>query len=243
MLPVPFIKPGDETVGAQILDDPDHHLGDLVSMLQAGPSPADVARETIGRLADGEFDQLLDEIAPGFCQTLENTQFLLEPGSRVMADTAVLLTRVQNHKKRPNGEGRWLLLDAGFNTLLDTFSYNWYYHMGSANRAADPHETFYRLGGPLCDSGDIYHDSEMLGRLPDLYALPENLAPGDLLVFFDVGAYTLEQMCQYNGQRRAAALIVQADGAVHLIRRRDSYPDLIEQDIEINPGSSKLEIE
>ncbi len=242
-LPVTFIKPGDTTVGVQILDDPDHPLGDLVSMLQAGPSPADVARETIGRLADGEFDQLLDEIAPGFCQTLENTQFLLEPGSRVMADTAVLLTRVQNHKKRPNGEGRWLLLDAGFNTLLDTFSYNWYYHMGSANRAADPHETFYRLGGPLCDSGDIYHDSEMLGRLPDLYALPENLAPGDLLVFFDVGAYTLEQMCQYNGQRRAAALIVQADGAVHLIRRRDSYPDLIEQDIEINPGSSKLEIE
>jgi diaminopimelate decarboxylase len=241
--PVTFIKPGDETVSAQIIADPDHPLGDLVSMLRAGPSPADIARETIGRLAAGQFDQMLDRIAPGFRKTVAGTRFLLEPGSRVVADTAVLLTTIHNHKKRLYGAGHWLLLDAGFNTLLDTFSYNWYYHLGSANRAADPHDTFYRLGGPLCDSGDIYHDSEMLGRLPELYALPENLAAGDRLMFFDVGAYTLEQMCQYNGQRRAAALLVRSAGDVRLIRRRDNYSDLIEQDVDIYTDSNNPEIE
>ena len=236
-LPVSFIKPGDEIAAGQIVDGSEHHLGDLVSMLQAGVTPADVAAETIGCLAEGAFDAMLAETAPGFRRTLDDTLFILEPGTRVTADTAVLLTRVQNHKIRSRGGGHWLLLDAGFNTLLDTFSYNWYYHLGSADRADDAHQAFYRLGGPLCDSGDIYHDSEKLGRLPEVYALPEGLGPGALLAFFDVGAYTLEQMCQYNSQARAAAVLIQANGSARLIRRRDSYADLIGQDIEIIPDS------
>lgn len=202
-------------------------------MLKAGPSPSDVANDTLGRLAEGDIDRYLNQLSPGFRATLSDTTFLLEPGSRVMADSAVLLTRINNQKSRPNDPADWLLLDAGFNILLDTFSYNWYFQVGSANRAAASQESNYHLGGPLCDSGDIFHDSEMLGRLPELYALPPNLVPGELLVFFDVGAYTLEQMCQYNGQRRAAALIIKADGSMGLIRRRDSYFDLIRHDIQI----------
>jgi hypothetical protein len=66
---------------------------------------------------------------------------------------------------------------------------------------------------------------------------------GDLIVFFAVGAYTLEQMCLYNGQRRAAALVIQAGGDVQLIRRSDRYPDLIEQDLEDYPDSNKVESE
>ncbi len=156
---------------------------------------------------------------------------LIEPGSSVIADTAILLATVENAKARAGD--RWLLLDAGFNTLMDILGYNWYFHAVAAGKADQPADTAYKLGGPLCDSGDVYHDSEGYGRLPDERMLPGDLKPGDLIAFMDTGGYTLEQMNQYNGQPRAAAVLVRSDGEVRLIRRRDSYTDLVAQDVEL----------
>src|SRR5690606_5710441 len=93
--------------------------------------------------------------------------------------------------------------------------------------------TPYRLGGPLCDSGDVYHDSEGYGRLPEFRLLPAGMQPGDLITFLDAGGYTLEQMNQYNGQPRAAAVMIRRDGRIQLIRRRETYADLLAHDIDL----------
>ncbi|MBA3534561.1 MAG: hypothetical protein H0T73_21795, partial [Ardenticatenales bacterium] len=159
------------------------------------PSPATVAESTVGLLEEDDFRQELEALSPGICEALTHCTLAVEPGTRIVANSAILLTTVENHKTRPATGDSWLLLDAGFNTLLDTLAYNWYFHILAATNASSPATTPYKLGGPLCDSGDIFHDSEGLGRLPDHRFLPASLGPGDLLAFLDVGGYTLEQMC------------------------------------------------
>ena len=69
-------------------------------------------------------------------------------------------------------------------------------------------------------------------RLPTQRSLPEATGPGDLVALLDVGAYTLEEMFQYCGRPRAAALIIRTDGSIRFLRRRDSMDDLIEAERE-----------
>ncbi len=176
-----------------------------------------VARES-ARAADAE--HLLDQVT-----------ILLEPGRSVIADAGLVLTTVRNIKQRPETGDIWLLTDAGYNIMLSMNNYKWYYHLISASRASAPYQRDYKVAGPLCDSGDVYFDIEREGRLPDYRKLPENVGPGEVLALLNCGAYSLAQMFHYNGRPLPAAVLVRQDGIVKLIRRRDTYEDLITNDL------------
>jgi diaminopimelate decarboxylase len=162
---------------------------------------------------------------------LEQTTILLEPGRSVIADAGLVLTTVLNMKRRPETGDVWLLTDAGYNIMLSMNNYKWYYHTISANQAGEPHDTDYKVAGPLCDSGDVYFDIERGGRLPDYRKLPANVKPGEVLALLNSGAYSLAQMFHYNGRPLPAAVMVQDNGQAVLIRRRDTYEDLITNDV------------
>jgi diaminopimelate decarboxylase len=125
----------------------------------------------------------------------------------------------------------WLLTDAGFNILLSMETYKWYYHLISASRAGKPHETPYKLAGPLCDGGDVYFDIEGLNRLPDHRLLPEGVQPGEILALLNCGAYSIAQMSQYNGRAFPAIVLVRENGEPVLVRKRDTFENLITNDI------------
>lgn len=175
----------------------------------------------------------------GFSNLLENITLLIEPGRSVIADAGICLTTVRNYKERPLPQteiqnpkskiqnDKWLLTDAGFNILLSMETYKWYYHLISASRAEDAHETAYKLAGPLCDGGDVYFDIEGLNRLPDYRLLPENVAPGEVLALLNCGAYSTAQMFQYNARFLPPVLLIRENGTVEQIRKRDSFEDLI----------------
>jgi diaminopimelate decarboxylase len=169
--------------------------------------------------------------AAGAEHLLDAVTILLEPGRSVIADAGVLLTTVRNIKRRPETGDVWLLTDAGFNLILSQTTYNWYYHLISAARADAPHDAYYKLAGPLCDSGDVYFDIEREGRLPDYRRLPANVEPGELLALLNTGAYTIAQMFPYNGRPLPAVVIVREGGRADLARRRDTYEDLLAGDI------------
>lgn len=175
-----------------------------------------VARES-ARAADAE--HLLDQVT-----------ILLEPGRSVIADAGLVLTTVRNIKSRPETGDVWLLTDAGYNIMLSMNNYKWYYHLISASRAGAPYAHDYKVAGPLCDSGDVYFDIEREGRLPDYRKLPEDVGPGEVLALLNCGAYSLAQMFHYNGRPLPAAVLI-SDGKAELIRRRDTYDDLITNDI------------
>ncbi|MBA3442201.1 MAG: hypothetical protein H0T92_20270, partial [Pyrinomonadaceae bacterium] len=140
-------------------------------------------------------------------------------------------TTVRNIKQRPETGDSWLLTDAGFNLLLSMTSYKWYYHLISAARADEPHDTDYKVAGPLCDSGDVYFDIECGGRLPDYRKLPADVQPGEVLALLNSGAYSLAQMFPYNGRPLPAAVMVRTSGSADVIRRRDTYKDLLTGDV------------
>jgi diaminopimelate decarboxylase len=162
---------------------------------------------------------------------LENVTILLEPGRSIIADTGVVLTKVQNIKRRPETDDVWLLTDAGYNLLLSMNNYKWYYHLISASRACEPVDAQYKVAGPLCDSGDVYFDIERHGRLPDYRLLPRDVKPGEVLALLNSGAYSLAQMFPYNGRPLPAAVMVRSDGKAELIRKRDTYEDLLMNDV------------
>jgi diaminopimelate decarboxylase len=193
-------------------------------MLGANLEPADVlaaalnvARES-ARAAHAE--HLLDGVT-----------ILLEPGRSIIADAGLVLTTVRNIKHRPETNDVWLLTDAGYNLLLSMNNYKWYYHLIDATRADATPDTSYKVAGPLCDSGDVYFDIERGGRLPDYRQLPAGVQPGETLALLNSGAYSLAQMFHYNGRPLPAAVMIGDAGEVKLIRRRDSYGDLVSSDV------------
>jgi D-ornithine/D-lysine decarboxylase len=174
-------------------------------------------------------------------------EILVEPGRRLVGDSAVMLSKVENTKDR--SDGRWLYLDAGYNTLVESYTYKWYYHTLTANKLMEPMQEF-RVVGPLCDNGDAFFDVDgeqtverlvkmsefrdhrellesLLIRLPRTRRLAASTAPGDLIAFLDVGAYTLDQFTPNNGKLRPEVGLIGLDGTYELIRRRDTETDLL----------------
>ncbi|HXG84359.1 MAG TPA: diaminopimelate decarboxylase [Pyrinomonadaceae bacterium] len=125
----------------------------------------------------------------------------------------------------------WLLTDAGFNILLSMETYKWYYHLISANRANEAHDTPYKVAGPLCDGGDVYFDIEGENRLPDYRFLPKNVQPDEVLALLNCGAYSVAQMFQYNARFLPPIVLIKEDKTVELIRKRDTFEDLLTNDI------------
>jgi D-ornithine/D-lysine decarboxylase len=222
---------------------PVNYLGDISTysqlpaerneMLSADFEPADAVSN-----AWNEANRFAEDC--GAAHIFDGLTLLLEPGRSIIADTGICLTSVRNQKERPVAAktenstlttDNWLLTDAGFNLLLSMETYKWYYHLISAERADEEHNFPYKVAGPLCDGGDVYFDIEGEGRLPDYRLLPKNVEPGEVLALLNAGAYTLAQASQYNGRFLPAVVLIDKNGEPQLIRKRDGFEDLINNDL------------
>jgi D-ornithine/D-lysine decarboxylase len=175
----------------------------------------------------------LDDYAAAVCAKLDaarpGLKLYIEPGRAIAGNTAVLLSRIEAEKTKlvETGRGRvaredWLMVDAGFNTILEHSSYQWYFRAVVADHCTKPPVRPFRLGGPLCDGGDVY-----AGDPGSVYRfLPMGTRAGDLLAFFDVGAYSLECMSAYNGRPQAAAYMVDERG-LNVIAARRTVEDFV----------------
>jgi diaminopimelate decarboxylase len=83
----------------------------------------------------------------------------------------------------------------------------------------------------LCDGGDVYFDLHGDSHLPDHRLLPSDVNVGEVIAMLNTGAYTMSQMTAYNGRPFPAAVLVDEGGKVEVIRRRDSYEDLLLNEI------------
>src|SRR5436190_12291323 len=214
-IPVNYLR--DRSQADQL---PEHERDMLGADLEPSVVLSEALRVARESARDVEAEHLLDRVT-----------ILLEPGRSIIADAGLVLTTVRNIKRRPETGDVWLLTDAGYNIMLSMNNYKWYYHLISASRAGELYNSEYKVAGPLCDSGDVYFDIEREGRLPDYRRLPANVAPGEVLALLNCGAYSLAQMFHYNGRPLPAAVMIDDHGKARLIRRRDTYEDLLTGDV------------
>jgi diaminopimelate decarboxylase len=240
------VDPYREALGnaLDLVDEVEAAAGVRLEFLDAGGGFAVPFVEGPPQGADDYFRSqvTLDEYAAAICGELRarrpDLALFIEPGRAIAATTGVLVTRVENEKTKRtrDGEGRavgeehWLTIDAGFNTLLEHTNYSWYFRAIAAGRAGEPADARFRLAGPLCDGGDVFAGD---GDTP-YRSFPAGTSVGDLVVFLDVGGYTLEMMSDYNARPRAGARAVTLAGDVVEVRRREIGSDLFAFDL--TPG-------
>lgn len=147
----------------------------------------------------------------------------IEPGRYLVAEAGTLVTEVRAVKRQ--GGNDFVLVDAGFNTLARPAMYGAWHPMSllpKNGRALTPAREVV-VGGPLCESGDIFtQDEEGMVRTQPL---PEAQV-GDLLLIGCAGAYGFSMSSNYNAKPRAAEVMI-CDGRAHLVRARETNADLM----------------
>jgi len=91
------------------------------------------------------------------------------------------------------------------------------------------------VGGPLCESGDVFTQDADGVVLPRL--LPAAQA-GDLLAIGDAGAYGSSMSGNYNTRPLAAEVLLENDKP-RLIRRRQSVAELLALEMEVQEAETK----
>lgn len=154
----------------------------------------------------------------------------IEPGRFLAAEAGILLTEVRAVKTM--GSTPYCLVDAGFNNLARPAMYGAYHPISLCPADQEPRdEAEYVIAGPLCESGDIFTQTE--GGFVAKHPLLEPKV-GDWLVIGCAGAYGYTMASNYNSKPLVAEVLVQ-DGKAHQIRSRQSLDSLFAN--ESIPGS------
>jgi diaminopimelate decarboxylase len=147
----------------------------------------------------------------------------IEPGRYLVAESGYLVAEIRAVKRQD--DNTFYLLDAGFNNLARPILYGSYHPLSIVPDDGDrqPPEQDVIVGGPLCESGDIFTQEE--GGFVATRRLPEAKV-GQWLVIECAGAYGFVMGSNYNSKPLAAEVLIR-DGHPYLIRRRQTFDDLI----------------
>jgi diaminopimelate decarboxylase len=147
----------------------------------------------------------------------------IEPGRYLTAEAGSLITEVRAVKRQ--GSRKYLLVDAGFNTLARPVLYGSYHPMSLCPAAGGEPEGIEEVavGGPLCESGDIF--TQLDGGYVATRPLPA-ASVGDLLVIEIAGAYGFVMASNYNSKPLPAEVLID-EGSARLVRARQTPEDLV----------------
>jgi diaminopimelate decarboxylase len=172
------------------------------------PTIADYARAVTGKL-----DSLISELG------LSRPRLIVEPGRAIVAQAGVALYRVGAVKEIP-GIKRYVCVDGGISDNIRPALYGAQYEALVANRALESGRNIVTIVGKLCESGDI------LVKDVNLAAVRQ----GDIIAIPVCGAYSIPMSSNYNAIPRPAIVMVN-QGRARLIRRRETYQDLMSLDL------------
>ncbi|MGB2940992.1 MAG: diaminopimelate decarboxylase [Candidatus Dormiibacterota bacterium] len=179
-------------------------LGIAYTRADRPPSPAEFAHV------------LADTVNEGASQRgLDLPKLLIEPGRSIVGPAGVALYTVGAIKEIP-GVRTYVAVDGGMGDNIRPKLYDAVYEAFKADAPdAEATETV-TIAGRYCESTDIL--------VKDIRMPP--LQPGDIIAMPAAGAYSLAMASNYNYNRRPAVAMVR-DGKARLIRRRETYEDLL----------------
>ncbi len=142
-------------------------------------------------------------------------RIILEPGRSISGNAGILLTKVEYIKDK------FLIVDAAMNDLLRPALYSASHEVWNLTDSALKKE-LWTIVGPICESSDFIAKDYLI-----------NAVQGDILAIKTTGAYGFVMSSNYNSRLRSAEVLVDGE-EFNIIRSRESFNDLIKNEINLN---------
>ena len=153
--------------------------------------------------------------------SLKVPEIWIEPGRSLVGDAGTSLYTIGSQKTVP-GVREYIAVDGGMSDNIRPALYDAKYDAVIANKANAAKTFMYTVAGKLCESGDkLIIDAPL-----------QQAEAGDILVMFCTGAYGYSMASNYNRVPRPAIVFVE-DGEHQLAVKRESYEDLIVNDLPL----------
>lgn len=175
---------------------------------QAGEERLDL--QALGTQMDRMFSRFAQEYG-------RQVQMKIEPGRYISAECCVLLGKA--HALKTVYGSKYAGTDLGFNVLVRPVMYDSYHDIEiyRPNGEDTGRREVVSIVGNICETGDVIARERLL---------PE-ICQDDVIGVLDAGAYGYAMSSNYNNRLRPAEVLIQEDGQVRLIRRRETTGDLL----------------
>ena len=156
--------------------------------------------------------KIIDKVGP-------KINIILEPGRSISGKAGILITKTEYIKE--SKDQNFIVVDAGMNDLMRPSLYEAWHKIEPVVESKSPTENSYKLVGPICESADQFGEGLHIA-----------VNEGDLIAIFDTGAYGFSMASNYNTRTKPAEVLV-SQGNIRLIRSRETFEDIISQEIEM----------
>ncbi|MGN1468118.1 MAG: diaminopimelate decarboxylase [Ruminococcus sp.] len=143
----------------------------------------------------------------------------IEPGRSIVGEAGITLYTVGAVKTIPNVR-TYVSVDGGMTDNIRYALYQSEYTVVNASKADKEPDQTVTVAGKCCESGDLIQENTKIATAK----------AGDTLAVLSTGAYNYSMASNYNRIPKAAIVMVK-DGKSRVIVKRESYEDLIKNDI------------
>lgn len=170
------------------------------------------------------YDQYMEQVSAAVkssCEKNHITQpfILIEPGRSIVGAAGITLYTVGGVKEI-KGIRTYVSVDGGMADNPRYALYNAPYEALIANKATQPKSLIATIAGKCCESGDLIQEHTAI----------QQTTPGDTLAVLSTGAYNYSMSSNYNRIPRPAVVLAE-EGKSRVIVRRETYEDLIRNDL------------
>ena len=142
---------------------------------------------------------------------------MFEPGKFMVSESGYFF--VTTNLTKQTTSTIFASVDSGFNHLIRPMFYNSHHEIYNvSNPGGKPR--IYTVVGYICESDTFGYDRKI-----------SEIREGDILGFKNAGAYCFSMASNYNSRFRPAEVLIQ-DGQARLIRRRETFDDLMSSVVE-----------
>lgn len=143
-------------------------------------------------------------------------QVWFEPGKFLVSACGYLITEVNVLKQ--SGDITFAGVNSGFNHLIRPMFYDAYHRIENISNPTGE-EKHYAITGNICETDTFAWDRKL-----------NEIREGDLLVFYNAGAYGFEMSSNFNSRYKPAEVMI-TNGQMQLIRKRDMFEDLLRNQV------------
>jgi len=148
----------------------------------------------------------------------KNLTLVFEPGKFLVSEAGSFLAKVNVVKQTTSTV--FAGVDTGFNHLIRPMLYGAEHHIENISNAKGK-ERYYSVVGYICET-DTFATNRRISEIHE----------GDILSFKNAGAYCFSMSSNYNSRVKPAEVLWK-NGAAHLIRQRETFDDILRNQVEI----------